>query len=189
MNYYEFWGILAPIVSLIGFIPYFKSILKGETKPSATSWWTWTILAFVALISSWAGGAPWQVLLLPAWLCISQLAVSFLSIKFGDNKWDARNKICIAGAMFGILLWIFTGNPLLALGFSIISDLFASIPNFQHIFLNPEQEDKIAWTIGWLSGVLEIVAVKNWTFASSGWALYFILNMTTVLFLLYRKKI
>jgi hypothetical protein len=188
MNYYEIFGITAPIVSVIAFVPYFKSILQNKTKPSSASWWTWTILTFVIVVSSWASGASWQVLLLPAWLCISQLAVSILSIKFGDNKWDSRNKICVGGAILGILFWALTGNPLLALGFSILSDLFASIPNFRHVFLNPEQENKIAWTIGWLSAVFEILAIKNWVFASSGWAIYFILNMTLILYFLYRKK-
>ena len=188
MNYYEIFGIAAPIVSVIGFVPYFRSILQGKTKPSAASWWTWTVLAFVAVISSWVGGAPWPVLLLPAWLFVSQFAVAILSIKRGDNTWDLRNKLCVGGAIVGILLWIVTGNPLLALGLTIVSDLFASMPNFRHVFTNPEQEDKLAWTIGWFSAVFEVLAVKDWSFASSSWAIYFILNMTVVILLLYRKK-
>ena len=188
MNYHEIFGIMAPAVSFIAFVPYFRSILKGKTKPSLASWWTWTILTFIIVLSSSASGASWQILLLPAWLCVSQLAVAILSIKYGDKKWDLRNKICVGGAIFGILLWALTGNPLLALGLSILSDLFASMPNFRHVFLNPEQENKLAWTIGWLSAVFEILAVKNWTLASSGWPIYFILNMTAILYFLYRKK-
>ena len=189
MKYYEIFGIAAPIVSLIAFIPYFISILKGKTKPSSASWWTWAILISVITVSSWASGAPWQVLLLPAWLCFSQLAVAILSIKFGDNKWDLRNKLCVLLAILGILLWYFTGNPLLALGLSIIADLFASIPNFRHISLNPEQEDRLAWTIGWMSAVFEILAIKEWNFVSSGWAIYFLLVESLILYFLYRRKI
>ena len=189
MNHYEIFGIIAPIVSFVSIVPYIKSILKGKTKPSSASWWTWTISTFIIVISSLSSGVSWQILLLPAWLCIYQLLVSILSIKFGDKKWDVKNKIYVGIAFFGILLWILTNNALLALGFSILSDLFASMPNFRHIFINPEQENKIAWIIGWLSAVFEILAVKNWTLASSGWAIYFILNMTAILFFLYRKKL
>jgi hypothetical protein len=184
----NFFGIAAPIVSAIAFVPYLISIIKGKTRPSAASWWTWTILALVATLSSWAGGAPWQVLLLPAWLFISQLCVAILSIKFGNNHWDFQNKAYLGGAIVSILIWIITGNPLLALGLIIISDLFASIPNFRHVSKNPGQEDKLAWSLGWLSGVCLVLAVKNWSFAESGWAIYFILNMTIVLYFLYRKK-
>ena len=184
----EFFGIAAPIVSLIGFVPYLISILKGKTRPSSASWWTWTILSFVIVLSSWAGGAPWQILLLPTWLFILQLIVAVLSLKFGDKKWGLTNQICVGGAIFGILLWALTGNPLLALGLSILSDLIASIPNFRHVYLHPEQEDRLAWTIGWLSAILEILAIKNWTFVESSWAVYFILNMSLTLCFLYRKN-
>jgi hypothetical protein len=189
MNHHEIFGITALIISLVSFFPYLKSILNGKTKPSAASWWTWTLISFVSVISSWAGGAPWQVLLLPSWLCVSELIISILSMKYGDKKWDSFNKISIGGAIVGILLWVVTGNPLLALGFSILADLFASIPNFRHVFFNPEQEDRFAWTLGWMAAFFEILAVSKWTFAASGWAIYFILNMTTVLFFLYRKRL
>jgi hypothetical protein len=184
----NFFGIAATLLSLAAFLPYVTSILKKRTKPSGASWWTWTILTFIVVISSWAGGASLQILLLPAWLCISQLAVAILSIKFGDNKWDLSNKICFGGAIFSVLLWFLTDNPLFALGFSILSDLFASIPNFRHVFSNPEQENRIAWTIGWLSALLEILAIKNVTLVESSWAIYFILNMTGVLVLIYRRR-
>ena len=60
MNYNEIFGILAPAISFIAFVPYFKSILQGKTKPSAASWWTWAILAFVSVGSSWAGARRGQ---------------------------------------------------------------------------------------------------------------------------------
>ena len=185
---HDLFGIIAFIISAIAFIPYFISIFKGKTEPSTASWWTWTILALVATASSFAAGADWQVLILPAWLCLSQLAVAIVSIKYGDNHWDLRNKLCVAGAFVSIVLWIVTGNPLIALGLTILADLFASIPNFRHVAKNPELEDRFAWSLGWLSALLEIFAIKNWNFASSGWAIYFILNMSVVLFFLYRRK-
>ncbi len=189
MNYYEIFGIAAPIVSLIAFLPYFGSILKGKTKPSSASWWTWTVLTFIIVISSWVGGAPWEVLLLPAWLGISQLMISILSIKFGDNKWDLRNKICVGIAIFGILLWALTGDPLLALGFGILSDLFASVPNFRHVYLNPAQEYRFAWELGLLSSIFELFAIEKWNLASAGWAVYFFINMSITVYLLYKRDL
>jgi hypothetical protein len=184
----DLFGILAPVVSAIAFIPYVISIFKGETKPSAASWWTWSILALVATLSAFAAHAALSVLLLPAWLFVSQLFVAILCIKFGDNHWDLRNKLCAASALISVAVWIFTGNPLLALGLTILADLFASIPNFRHVAKNPEQEDRFAWSLGWLSALFEIFAIKNWNFASYGWAIYFFLNMSVILFFLYRGK-
>jgi hypothetical protein len=181
-------GISATILSIIAFIPYIISILKGQTRPSGPSWWTWSILAIVTIISSKASGAPWAILILPIWLFISQLSISLLSIKRGDNNWDNTNKFSVFGALLGVVLWIFTGEPLFALIISIIADFFASIPNFRHIWINPEQENKLGWVLGFGSAVLEIFAIKNWSLAESGWALYFLINMSIVLILLYRPK-
>ncbi len=188
MTYYQFFGVAAPIISLIAFVPYLKSIFKGETKPSAASWWTWAILALVATTSAWVGGAPWPVLLLPGWLFVSQLGVAILSIKYGDNHWDKKNKVYVGGAILSILIWIVTGNPLIALGLTILSDLFASMPNFRHVARNPEQEDKLAWSLGWFSGLFVILAIQHWSFVESAWAIYFILNYTVIMYFIYRKR-
>lgn len=183
---YNFWGIVAVITSLVAFIPYIFSILKGKTKPSAPSWLTWTFLTFVVVISSRAAGASWQVLLLPIWLCFSQFLVTVLAIKWGDNNWDKININCIALAIIGVGLWWFTGNPLLALFSVIVADSFASIPNFRHVWINPEQENLTGWTLGWLSSVFELFTVHEWSLAESGWAVYFFLNMSITLFLVIR---
>jgi len=185
---HTFFGIAAPIASLLGLIPYIRSIIRKETKPSGPSWWTWSVLAFVAVASSWAGGANWQVLLLPVWLCLLQLFIAILSIKYGDNNWDFQNKLFIGIALLSIVVWFATGNPLIALAFTIIADLFASFPNFRHVAKNPEQEHRLAWGLGWLSGVFALLAIKHWNFASFGWAVYFFLNMSIVMFFLLKPR-
>jgi hypothetical protein len=186
---HQFFGISSVVLSLAAFFPYFISIIKGKTKPSGASWWTWTVLAGVAVISSYAAGAPWQVLILPAWLFFSQAIVAILSIKRGDNNWDLINKVSVSSAIIGIIVWWLTGQPLIALAISIIADIFASVPNWRHTWRNPEQENRLGWTLGWGSAVLEIFAINTWSLAESGWAIYFLLGMTLTLFLVWRPII
>ena len=191
MNYLSnnFFGIAAGAMSVLAFVPYVWAILKGETRPSGASWWTWTLLVFITITSSWAAGAPWQVLILPAWLCFSQFGVALLSLKYGDNNWDVINIACIGLALVGIALWVITGQPLIALGLSIIADFFASVPNFRHIWKNPKQENRTGWTLGWLSAVLEVAAITQWSLAESGWAVYFLFSMTTNFLLVWRTPV
>jgi hypothetical protein len=188
VNTHSVIGTLAAVVSVIGFIPYIISILKNKTRPSGASWWTWTLLAGITVISSRIAGAPWQVLILPMWLCASQLLVALLSIKKGDNNWDGLNKSCVGGALVGIVLWLITGQPLIALIFSIIADFFASIPNWRHAWRNPEQENIMGWTIGWFSAVLQLFAIRNWSIAESAWGIYFFATISVTLFLVLRPK-
>ncbi len=185
---HQFFGIAAGALSVAAFTPYLWAIIKGQTKPSAASWWTWFFISLITTSSSWYAGASWGVLVLPLWLCFSYLLVAVLSITRGDNNWDLLNKMCVAGAVFGALLWWITGEPLVALAFSIVADLFASVPNFRHVWKNPEQENRLGWTLGWASATLELFAVSRWSLAESGWAVYFFLNMTATLFLLWRPS-
>ena len=183
---HQFFGIAAVILSVITSVPYIRSILKKETRPSGASWWTWSILAFVTVVSAKMAGAPWQVLLLPLFLCVFQLTVAILSLKRGDNNWDWLNKSCVAGALVGIVLWFITGQPLFALLISIIADFLASIPNFRHIYINPEQESRLSWTLGWGSAILELLAIQAWSVAESGWAIYFLVSMSINFLLVWR---
>jgi hypothetical protein len=187
-NIYQIAGTAAVILSIAAFVPYVRSIFKNETKPSGASWWTWSLLAIITVISSRAAGASWEVLMLPMWLFLSQLYIAVLSIKKGDNNWDTSNKLCILGAILGIIFWVITGQPLVALIFSIIADLFASIPNWRHVWKNPEQENMLAWGLGWGSAVLEIFTIKTWSWAESGWAIYFLMTVSITFFLVSRQK-
>lgn len=186
MQIYNFFGIAAGAFSVIAFIPYISAIFHGETKPSGPSWWTWTFITCIMTASSWVSGATSQVLILPVWLCFSQFVVAILSVAYGNNMWDFWNKINIAGAVLSVGIWLISGNSLFALAMSIIADALASIPNFRHVWLNPEEENRIGWTFGFGSAVFEIFAVSQWSFAESGFAVYFLLNMAIVLILVWR---
>lgn len=185
----EFFGIAAGITSLVSSIPYIWSIFKGRTKPSGASWWTWSLLTWITVLSSWFGGAPWQILVLPLWLCLNQTFVAVLSLKRGDNNWDKLNKFCVAGACLGVGLWLITGQPLIALVISITADFLASVPNFRHVWKSPKQEDKLGWTLGWLSALFEFCAISVWSLAGAGWASYFFLSMTITIFLIWRPAL
>ena len=182
------FGIAAGTVSITGFFIYIGSVVKGRTRPSGPSWWTWTLFAGIIVTSSWFAGAPWQVLILPLSLCISQFGVALLSIKYGDNNWGLSNKIYVSSALLAIVLWFLTGEPLIALIFSIIADFFASIPNFRHTWIYPAQENRTSWTLDWFSAILEIFTVSQWSIIESGWAIYFLLNMSVMLILVWRPS-
>jgi len=185
-SYNEFLGVAAGIISVMAFVPYVVAIFRGRTRPSGPSWWAWTLINLVVFLSAWAAGAGWEVLVLPAWLCLSELFVAILSVGRGDNKWDWTNIVCVAGACIGITLWYLTGQPLIALTFSIGADLLAFIPTFRHAWQSPQEEDRLGWTLGWLSAVCEVFAVGHWSLAEAGWPVYYVLGMTLVLVFVWR---
>lgn len=180
------FALVASGFSVIAFIPYIWETIKGKTRPEGASWWTWAIITCVTTLSSWFAGASLSVLLLPIWLCFSQFIIAILSIKYGSSNWDWINKFCVAGALLGIFLWILTGQALLALVISITADFLASVPNIRHLFKKSEEESRASWTLGWVSSVLQMFSIKQWSLAESGWALYFLINMSINVVLVWR---
>jgi hypothetical protein len=186
MNYISIFAFVAGLCSIAAFIPYIRSILLSKTKPSGPSWWTWTVITMVIVVSSWFAGVPWPILLLPTWLCFSQLLVAVLSIRRGDNQWDFLNMVCIGISLCGVFLWLITGQPVIALVISIVSDFFASSPNIRHVWSHPEQENFLGWGLGWLSSFLELFTISHFVFIEYAWAAYFFINMSTTLILVSR---
>jgi len=188
MSYFgtEFFGISAGILSAASSLPYVYSIIRGRTKPSGPSWAAWALIGGVIFVSSYFSGATWQVLVLPAWLFLYQSSVALLSLKYGHNVWDHWNIISISGACLSIVLWVITGNPVVALCASVFADLLASIPNFRHLWSEPGEENRLGWTLGFCSAFFGVFAMKQWSIAESGFAVYFFLNMSGTLVLVWR---
>lgn len=195
LSFYEIFGIMAGIASFVAITHYVIAIFKKGTRPSQAAWWSWGLIALVYATSNWAADASWQVLILPVWLCFSQLFVAVLSLRYGDSKWDKLNLWCVVGAIiagFGITVWHSTGDPRTALIIAIIADCFASVPNFRHAWTHPEEEDRFGWLFGWISAIFALLAIEHRNLTDASFGIYFFFTMTAVMILVwrpYRKRI
>ena len=62
MNYKEILGALAIVIAFIGYVPYFRDILRNKTKPHAFSWFVWgllTAIAFFGQVADKGGPGAW----------------------------------------------------------------------------------------------------------------------------------
>ena len=62
MDYKIVFGYIATILAFIGYVPYFRDIIRNQTKPHAFSWLVWGILtgiAFTAQVTENAGAGAW----------------------------------------------------------------------------------------------------------------------------------
>src|SRR3989344_5500111 len=113
MDYKTLFGIIAAVLGPIGYIPYFINIFKGKTKPHVFSWGLWGLLlaiAFFAQISKGAGSGAWVT-------GVSSLAtfcIAGFSLTRGEKHITKSDTISFIAALFGIVLWRTTKNPLAA---------------------------------------------------------------------------
>lgn len=94
-------------------------------------------------------------------------------------KSEARDYYLMAAAIIGIILWAITGNPNLALLFSLLADMLAGIPTLIKSYRLPHSESWIAYAISTFGFGMCFLSVQTYNFENTAFVAYvFILNGT-----------
>jgi len=168
---------LAGVLILVAFMPYIWAIISGQTVPSPVSWAIWAsvdTLTLVAMKKEKAAVGQLSGAVAGAWI-VMVLAVVYGVPKIGYVEW-----VSIAGAVTGIVLWHKTGNPILAIICTQVALLVGAAPTFHKAYLNPFEEDPLAWTIWEISCICAIKAIPKWNLANALQPLTFLTIDTTV---------
>lgn len=176
--------VVAGILFFAGFVPYILAILRGETKPAKASWIIWGSLDTIALAAMYAKGAlNGQIVgaVLGAWVIVA------LAMRYGTPGWKKLDIVCLGGAVLGIVLWQTFNDPLLGIITSQVVTLIGALPTWRSAWQDPSKEDKLAWTIFWLSCVVAVVAIPAWTLQDAAQPMTFFTIETIMMILLFVK--
>jgi hypothetical protein len=124
----EFISVLAGIVLFVGYIPYVRAILRGETKPAKASWIIWGSLDVITLVGMYLENA------LNGQICgatAGAFTVVFLAFRYGTPGWTRLDRFCLGGAAVGVLLWYAFDDPVLGIVTSQAVVLLASFPTLE----------------------------------------------------------
>lgn len=168
MDYKTTLAVAAVITGLIGYVPYFRNIFLGKTKPHAFSWSVWGLLGTIAFFAqvSKGGGAGTAATALTAIGCfiIAGFAIAQKGKQIVKFDW-----VALGGALLGIILWVVTKNPLLAIICVTIADTFGFLPTFRKAYFKPHEETVIQFALSSLKWAISIPALG-------------VLSLTTLLF-------
>jgi hypothetical protein len=120
------------------------------------------------------------------------IPISILIASFANKEsyWKIENfdYICGGISVLTLILWYLTKNPLVAIGFAILSDIFAATPTVTKSWKYPETETG-AFYIFFLLGILiSFIGTKTLNFQSHAFSIYLIALQFVILFSLYRNK-
>jgi len=185
-NFAEIAGIIAGILSLVGYIPYIFETIKGVTRPNQATWIIWTLvggllafsyLAEQGLSSSW----------LPLGYFVGPFIVALLTFYYGYSRWSKLDIICLIAALSSVIPWFFSSNANYTLLINIFIDATGAIPTLIKTYHEPETEDFTAWTIFFIANTIQLFAITRWNIASVYPVYLFLLAGSLVAFIMKGK--
>jgi hypothetical protein len=184
----EYFSIIGAVIASLGGFYYLYETITGKSQPNRVSWLLWGIFPMITFVAqrvqgiegiSWTSFAAGVTPLLV-------VAASFINKK-AYWKTEPRDYILMAAAIIGIILWAITKEPNLAILFTIVADVLASIPTIIKSFKHPQTESWIAYAISTVGFGIAILSIHSFTFATSAFVIYLFSVQIILTFLSARK--
>ncbi len=180
-------GSIAVALTFVAYIPYYRDILKGKTRPHIYSWSLWallTILLVALQIKGGAGPAVW-VTAAAGLLCVG---VVFLSLKNGKKDITTSDSIVAVLALLAIAFWLLVYQPVISITLVILADMLAFIPTVRKSYYDPYAETLSLYVTNALRFVLALFAVEHYTYLSSAWIVAWVIGNTLLSVLLVVRR-
>ncbi len=164
----EIIGVVAVVLTFLAYIPYYRDILKGKTRPHVYSWSLWgllTILIVALQIKGGAGAATW-ITASAGLLCIG---VVILSIKNGKKDITTSDTITAILSLIAIGVWLIAKQPVVSIIVAVLADMLAFFPTVRKSWSDPYAETLSLYITNALRFALAIFAVEHYTILSTLW--------------------
>lgn len=177
-------------IQFFGALAYARDTWKGETQPNRVSWLLWSAAPLIGTAAALSDGVTWAIL--PVFMAgFSPLLVLFASFANKRAYWKLTgfDYVCGVFAVLALVLWAITKEPMVAIVFAILADLFAGIPTIVKAWHHPESESANAYVASLISVCLGLFAVKAWVPAEYIFTIYLIFINLAVIVAIYRKQL
>lgn len=185
LNWHLIIAAISGILLVLGEVTYIKDTLRGEARPNAVSFFLWTVLQAIALTAQISAGASWSVVLV-FFVTLTTAFVTILAISgYGYHRYGKTDFYCFIFALVAIVLWQITGNPVLAIVFAIVGDIFASWPTIVKTYRDPHSESLSSWGLFTVASIFGVFSTELWDAANLAFPVYLAIISGTIFFLAY----
>ena len=162
--------IIASIISvtliIISYVPYFRGILQGKTRPNAITWLSWAITtAAMGIVQYFSNGGfvVWPIAL----LVVINIAIFVLAMKRNGRADIVKmDLICFAISMIAFVFWIITRQSAIAMILITASQFVAFVPTIRKTWRKPLEENPFTWSVNSIRYVAMIFAVGEYSVAT-----------------------
>jgi hypothetical protein len=193
MKEYLSASALAGYSFLVSFVPYGWAILRDRKKadgmkPTKTSWFIWIAVDCISLAGMWSRDAVNGQIV---GTIIGGIIILGLALKYGKPGVTPLEEKILFGAGLAVYFWVVFDTPELGILMSGILIVVGAFPTWMSAIEDPTREDKLAWTIMFVSCIFALVAIPRWdTLADTIQPISFTIIETIMMIILYvpRRK-
>jgi hypothetical protein len=188
VNYRDCLGAVAVLLGFISYIPYYRNIFSGKTKPHAFTWLVWTVLnatAFFGQVAGHGGAGTWAT----ATASLMSLLTFFIALKRGYRDFPPLDYLSLAGAGLALVLWAITGQPLLSIVLVVLVDTLGFIPTFRKSIKKPYQETASTYIINGIKFAISIIALQHYSLLTILYPAFVAFSNMVFVGLLYVRRV
>lgn len=175
--------VVAILLRLAGGASYVRATWQGKARPNLVSWFFWGLTALIACAVQIAKGVGGEVFVTLA-IGISPIVVCLVGLHRGAYTISLSriDRWCGIIAIIGVILWLTSRNPLIALYISILADIASAIPTIVKSYRKPHTENSLAYTLSIISMAVTLLTVADWQLVHWLFTAYILaINVTFVL--------
>lgn len=165
-------GVFSGLLSAGATVPYLRDMLNGNTRPNLVSWSLWVLLQGIVVAAQFESGASWSIIL-PLSGMLTCAAVVVLGLcGYGYRKYSYFDGVCLALAIFAIILWKGMSDPMIAVMLSIAADFLATMPTIRKALKDPLSESSSPFAIYGIAALFSIFSSIHFYFLNTIWPVY-----------------
>lgn len=169
------------VIGVIGTLGYIIETLKGNVKPNKVTYFMWSLGPIVAFLAQLKQGIGTQSLMTLS-VGLQPLAIFIVSFVNKKAYWKLTRFDLSCGllALLGLILWQVTKVGNIAIIFGILADALGALPTVIKSYKFPETERGWPWLTGSINALFTLLTIRNWSFASYGFSIYYFFLMTLI---------
>ena len=183
--------VVSAVLMLWGGYDYLRDTLAGKTKPNRVSWSLWALAPLISLGAAFSAGADLWASVRVIVGGIVPATIFFASFVNKNSYWRLKtfDWFCGGLSLAALIFWQIADSPLMAVLLASLANTFASVPTFVKAWNYPETESRLIFIMSFLSSILIIPAIPEWTIANSAFQISLMATTGAMLIAIYRKQL
>jgi len=182
-------GVIAIVLTFIGYAPYIRDIFLGKTKPHVFSWLIWTIVTtiiYALQISAGAGPGSWVTLA----VALTLFLVFLLGLKNGSKDIRKIDVVFLLAAVLALVLWRVVEQPVISIILLSSIDMLGFAPTIRKSWNDPYSETLSFYVITAFRHGLSIFALAEYNIVTYLFPITWVIaNVLFAIMLIVRRSV